>query len=93
MTLIIFFQNSAFVIYPALLIFVRARFELIVLLRLRETHNALQLPLFIIFLFSANLIRNIGEFGAKNYFTDHRTTNAIHGFSDSFQVFKIHGFY
>ena len=28
----------------------------------------------------ANVIRNIGECGAKNYFTDHRTANAIHGF-------------
>ena len=27
--------------------------------------------------FSANLIRNIGEFGAKKYFTDHRAANAI----------------
>ena len=27
--------------------------------------------------FSASLIRNIGEFGAKNYFTDHRTGNTI----------------
>ena len=26
---------------------------------------------------SASLIRNIGEFGAKNYFTDHRTANTI----------------
>ena len=26
---------------------------------------------------SASLIQNIGEFGAKNYFTDHQTANTI----------------
>ena len=46
------------------------------LLRLRKTQNALQLPVFF-FLNSANLIRNIGEFHAKNYFTDHRTAKTI----------------
>ena len=30
--------------------------------------------------FSASLIRNIEEFGAKRYLTDHRTSNAIHLF-------------
>ena len=49
-------------------------------LRLRETHNAFQLPVFFLFFFSASLIRNIGEFGAKNYFTDHQTANTIHLF-------------
>ena len=29
---------------------------------------------------SASLIRNIGEFGARNYFTDHGTANTIHLF-------------
>ena len=43
--------------------------------------------------FSASLIRNIGEFGAKTYFTHHRTANTIHGFRDSFRVLKIHGCY
>ena len=43
--------------------------------------------------FSASLIRNIGEFGAKNYFTDHRTANTMHGFIDSFLVLKIHDCY
>ena len=28
--------------------------------------------------FSASIIRNIGEFRAKNYFTDHRTANTMH---------------
>ena len=27
--------------------------------------------------FSASLIRNIGQFGAKKYFADHRTANTI----------------
>ena len=31
--------------------------------------------------FSASLIRNIGEFGAKNYFTDHWTVNTIQLFA------------
>ena len=54
------------------------------LLRLCEPLNALQLPVFFSFFFScfASVIRNIGKFGAKNYFTDHRTANAIHGFKD-----------
>ena len=43
--------------------------------------------------FSASLIQNIGEFGAKNYFTDHQTANIIHSFRDSFQALKIHGCY
>ena len=43
--------------------------------------------------FSASFIGNIGEFGAKNYFTDHRTANTIHGFRDSFLVLKILGCY
>ena len=42
---------------------------------------------------SASLIRNIEEFGAKSYFTDHRTAKAIHGFRYSFPVLKIHGCY
>ena len=43
--------------------------------------------------FSAMLIRSIGEFGAKNYFTDHRTANAMHSFRDSVPLLKMHGFY
>ena len=43
--------------------------------------------------FSASLIRNIGEFGAKSYFTDHRRGNALHGFLDSFPVYKIYDCY
>ena len=31
----------------------------------------------ICFLLSSRLLRNIGEFGAKIYFTDYRTANAI----------------
>ena len=43
-------------------------------------HNALQLPMFCFsfsFSFFYQLIRNIREFGAKNYFTDHWTANTI----------------
>ena len=42
---------------------------------------------------SVSVIRNIGEFGAKNYFTDQRTANTIHGFKDSVPVLKIHDSY
>ena len=42
---------------------------------------------------STVLIRNIGKFGAKSYFTDHRTANTIHGFGGSVPVLKIHGCY
>ena len=42
---------------------------------------------------SASLIWNIGEFGAKNYFTDHRAANTLNGFRDSVPVLKIHGCY
>ena len=41
-------------------------------LRLRKTRSSACCPCD-----SASLIRNIGEFGAKNYFTDHRTANGI----------------
>ena len=41
----------------------------------------------------ASVIRNIGKFGAKNYFTDHRTANTIYHFSDSVPVLKIHDCY
>ena len=63
-------------------------------MRLRETRNALHC------LCSssspsprdfASVIRNIGKFVAKNYFTDHRTANTIDGFRDSVPVLKIHG--
>ena len=40
-----------------------------------------------------SLIQNIGEFGAKSYFTDYQTANTIHSFRDSFLVLKIHGCY
>ena len=43
--------------------------------------------------FSASVIWNIGEFGAKNYYTDHWTANIIHGFRDSVPVLKIHAYY
>ena len=33
--------------------------------------------------FSASIIRNIREFRAKNYFTDHQTVNTIHGIASS----------
>ena len=38
----------------------------------------------------ASVIRNIGKFGAKNYFTDHKTANTIYGLMDSVSVLKIH---
>ena len=40
-----------------------------------------------------NVIRNIGKFGAKNYFTDHRTAITIYGFRDSVPVLKMHDCY
>ena len=43
--------------------------------------------------FSASLLRNIEEFGAKKYFTDHRTTSTIHVFKDLVPVLKILGCY
>ena len=46
------------------------------MLRLRETHNALQLPAFF-FLFFCRPYRNIGKCGAKDYFTDHRKANTL----------------
>ena len=39
-------------------------------LRLRETHNALQLSAFFFLLFFCQRYPNTGEFGAKNYITD-----------------------
>ena len=39
-------------------------------------------------LFLASLIRNIGKFVAKNYFTDHEAANTIHHFKDSLPTFK-----
>ena len=41
----------------------------------------------------ASVIRNIGKFGAKNYFTDHRTANRIHDLRYSVPVFKMHSCY
>ena len=40
----------------------------------------------------ANVIRNIGSLGAKNYFTNHGTAKTKHGFWDSFPVLKIHSY-
>ena len=40
-----------------------------------------------------SVIWNIGKFGAKNYFADHRTANTKHGFRDSIPVLKIHSCY
>ena len=42
---------------------------------------------------SASVIRNIEKFGAKNYFTDHRTTNTMYPLRDSFPILKIHDCY
>ena len=38
--------------------------------------------------FASVMIRNIRKFGAKNYFTDLRTTSAIHCFRDSARSLK-----
>ena len=43
--------------------------------------------------FSASVIRKIGGFGAKNFFTDDQTADIIHDFGDSVPVLKIHGCY
>ena len=43
-------------------------------LRLFVKHNALELQ---VSLYSAELFRNIGKFGAKEYFMDHQTANTI----------------
>ena len=45
-------------------------------LRLREIHNALQLPVFLIF-FCQTCVSNIGEFGSKKYLTEDWTANTI----------------
>ena len=37
---------------------------------------------------SASIIRNMGAFGAKNYFADNQTANTIHCFRDSVTVLK-----
>ena len=41
--------------------------------------------------FSTCVIRNIGEFGTKNYFIDHQIANTIHGFRDSVPVLRGYG--
>ena len=43
-------------------------------LRLLVKHNALELQ---VSLYPAELFRNIGKFGAKEYFMDHQTANTI----------------
>ena len=48
---------------------------LLSLLRLRETHNALQLLMF--FSYFSFFCQPIGVFGVKKYFADHRTANTI----------------
>ena len=42
-----------------------------------EMHNALLLLVFFFLFFCQFFFWNIGEFGAKNYFTDHQTANTI----------------
>ena len=62
-----------------------------ILLRLRETHNALQLPVFffrpLVFLPALSGISGNSE----QKITEHRTAVTIHSFRDS--VLKIHGCY
>ena len=41
----------------------------------------------------ASVIRNIGKFGAKNYFTDHQTANTILVLEIQFQSFQVHDCY
>ena len=65
-------------------------------LRLRETHNALQLPVFIHFLlllFATQRYPEYQEIRSKKHFTDHRTANTIDSFRHSVQVLKKHDFY
>ena len=45
--------------------------------------------LFFFLFFFVSFIQNMGKFGAKNYFADHRIANTILGFRDSFPVLKI----
>ena len=40
--------------------------------------------------FSSSVIRNIEEFGARNYFTDLRIANTIHDFRNSIPVLKTY---
>ena len=69
----------------------------ICLLRLRGTHNALQLPVFcFFFIFFSFFCQPYPEYRgirSKKLFTDHGKANTIHDFRDSFQVLKIHGCY
>ena len=92
-TLVTYFQNiSCFQIYQLIslvkklidFLFLKIQSTLFLrwhelggLLCLCERQNTLQLPVFFFFLNSANLIRNIAEFHAKNYFTDHQTAKTI----------------
>ena len=65
-------------------------------LRLRERHNALQLPVFFFvffFLFFCQHYPEYREFGAKSYFTDYQRANTINGFADSVPVLKIYNCY
>ena len=66
-------------------------------LRLRETHNTLQcgdsFSSSCSSCFSASVIKNIGEFVEKNYFTDNQTANTIHCFRDSVPVLKTYNCY
>ena len=39
------------------------------------------------------VVRKIGEFEAKNCFTDHQIADTIHGFRDSFAVLKTYNCY
>ena len=64
------------------------------LLRLLEKHNALRLPLSLCSTSSSSsqLSRSIGEFGAKNYFTDHETANIIQLFVPIKGNFLVYSF-
>ena len=64
------------------------------LLRLRETHNALQLPVFFFFfLFFCQRYPEYRRIRNKKLFYRHQRANTIHGFTDPFPVLKIYKCY
>ena len=60
------------------------------LIALLEKQNASQLPIF--FFLSPLIFRNNGEFGAKKYFTDHRTADTIQLFVTKKDIFLVYSF-
>ena len=60
----------------------------LVFLRLLVNYNTLELP---VSPSSAKLFRNIGDFGAKNYYADHRTVDTTQLFVAT-KTFKANSF-